>query len=80
MNQLEHRRRLVPRLAVTFLQYFVVVAYVLFVLRRFGTLLTALPLAEGLILLLLGAAGCFLIVRCLDAWLAAPGRTGQTSI
>jgi hypothetical protein len=77
MKLIEDRMGLLARLAVTFAKYFVVVGYVLFVLRRFGTLLTVLPLAEGVLILLVGGVGCFFIVKRLDAWLASfdTGRT-----
>ena len=52
-------------------KYFVGLGYLLWVLGRFGTVLSALPFVEGLLLLLLGAVGCFYIVRSLDLWLVA---------
>jgi hypothetical protein len=71
MKFVEDRRVFGALLLVTFFKYFVVVGYLLLVLRRFGTLLTALPVVEGLALLIAGAAGCLFIIRGLDRWLAS---------
>jgi hypothetical protein len=71
MRLIGDRPVFLARLAVTFAKYFIMVTYVLFVLRRFGTVLTALPFAEGVLLLLAGGVGCFFIVKSLDAWLAS---------
>lgn len=71
MRLIENRPLLLARLAVSFAKYFIIVGYALFVLRRFGTLLTSLPLAEGAALLFVGGLGCFFIVKSLDAWLAS---------
>ena len=71
MRLIEDRPGLLARMAVTFAKYLVMVGYGLFVLRRFGTLLTTLSLAEGLLLLLVGGLGCCFVVQTLDAWLVS---------
>jgi hypothetical protein len=83
MKLVEDQGAFFARLTVAFVKYFTVLAYALFVLRRFGTLLTALPPIEGVLLLVVSAAGCFFIVKSLDARLAsfvAQRKSGRSLI
>jgi hypothetical protein len=60
---------LTARALVTFTQYFLGIGYLLWALGRFSSVVAALSLVEALLLLVVGAVGCYYQLTCLGRWL-----------